>query len=448
MASWSYVSGIQAAQTISAGDNGFLGRNATINSTSSSAILASGGSGTRVDLLLAGQVVSQTGAGVFVNFTNLHLDVAATGLLMGISGVSGQLSGSGWISNAGEMIGVYAGVNLTAGNSGTIAMIGNTGRIAGGTLGLNLDLNTAGNVATVTNSGEIDGGSYGVTTNQTAIAGWTGALKLINSGIISGGTEALHLGASVDSVVNSGVINGIANLGAGSDRFDNRLGTVNGTILGGAGNDSFRPGQSEEVFNGEGNTDTVDFRGASASVLVDLSGVLTNTGVAMGDAYLNVENLLGTNGGDRFYGTDAANNLRGLGGDDRISARGGDDALQGGVGKDSLWGGAGNDDFLFYRLDELGDAIADFGSVAGNDDQIWLSASGLGGGLVAGALSAAQFVTRASDHAAQDTNDRLILTTSNKTLWFDADGSGTKAAVLVADLQQSATLTAADIWLV
>jgi hypothetical protein len=83
----------------------------------------------------------------------------------------------------------------------------------------------------------------------------------------------------------------------------------------------------------------------------------------------------------------------------------------------------------------------------GNNDRFQFSASGFGGGLVAGALAANQFQSRA-DNLAQDADDRFIFRTTDNTLWFDADGNGAGAAVMIADLHVLATVTAADIFII
>ncbi|EKD60684.1 MAG: hemolysin-type calcium-binding repeat family protein [uncultured bacterium] len=64
-----------------------------------------------------------------------------------------------------------------------------------------------------------------------------------------------------------------------------------------------------------------------------------------------------------------------------------------------------------------------------------------------GTLSADHFVI-AANNLALDANDYFIFNTTDQTLWFDRDGSGAREALIVADLQSGAVLTAADIWLV
>ena len=65
-----------------------------------------------------------------------------------------------------------------------------------------------------------------------------------------------------------------------------------------------------------------------------------------------------------------------------------------------------------------------------------------------GALDPAKFVVRA-DNLAQNSVQRFIFNTTDKTLWFDSNGNLTGGLTLVADLQQSAaTMTALDIVLI
>ena len=73
---------------------------------------------------------------------------------------------------------------------------------------------------------------------------------------------------------------------------------------------------------------------------------------------------------------------------------------------------------------------------------------GIGAVLAAGGLGEARFVARLSDNPAQDADDRFVFCKDAATLWWDVDGKGGAAAVLLADLPAGAVLTAADILLV
>ena len=69
------------------------------------------------------------------------------------------------------------------------------------------------------------------------------------------------------------------------------------------------------------------------------------------------------------------------------------------------------------------------------DDRIEISAAGFGGGLVAGvALSGAQFVVNTTGLATRNGIGQFIWERDAKALWWDHDGKGGDAAVLIATL--------------
>ncbi|MEH0198791.1 FG-GAP-like repeat-containing protein [Caulobacter sp. CCNWLY153] len=113
---------------------------------------------------------------------------------------------------------------------------------------------------------------------------------------------------------------------------------------------------------------------------------------------------------------------------DLIYGGAGDDVITGGAGADFLSGGLGADDFVFRSPSEGGDVISDF---RGGVDRIVLDAKGFG--VQAGNLSQAGvvFVADAPPGAHAPT---LIYKSSDGTLWWDADGSGAGAAVLLANI--------------
>jgi Ca2+-binding RTX toxin-like protein len=102
---------------------------------------------------------------------------------------------------------------------------------------------------------------------------------------------------------------------------------------------------------------------------------------------------------------------------------------------------------VFNQLTECGDSIADFRNVTGDNDVIRINAARFGGGLTVGLLKAGELVIR-GDHVANLASDRFIFDTTTKSLWFDRDGTGSTLAIMVADLQQSATFSDLDIILV
>jgi Ca2+-binding RTX toxin-like protein len=140
-------------------------------------------------------------------------------------------------------------------------------------------------------------------------------------------------------VLNSGEAAGdsyisIENL-IGSAFADTLSGNNFGNVLeGGGGGDR---------LVGLGNTDYASYEGAPAGVHADLLQPAHNTGDAAGDAYSDIEFLLGSAFGDVLGGDEATNLVLAGGGDDTILGRGGDDDLRGGAGADRLDGGADRD---------------------------------------------------------------------------------------------------------
>jgi Ca2+-binding RTX toxin-like protein len=107
--------------------------------------------------------------------------------------------------------------------------------------------------------------------------------------------------------------------------------------------------------------------------------------------------------------------------------------------EDTLTGGAGNDQFIFYRSDDQVDRITDF--EPGND-QIVVSASNFGGGLIAGEISEEQFVIGT---VAEDESDRFIYNDQTGNLFFDPDGTGSTPAVQLVTLDNNPILSATDL---
>jgi Ca2+-binding RTX toxin-like protein len=450
MTSFIFSSGDHSVQSLASGEFGTLGRDAAILSYNNPGIFAGGGN---IDLRINGQVLVQNSIGISMfgnGGTNLRLSIGATGVVE-TSGtgstsfaavtmwqvLSGTFVNQGWISGngTGAYLAAIAGGQIYADNAGTIQS-----EYAGVQLG-------GAGLIKMTNSGTIHG-DYGISNDYLGTVEHA-MLNLTNTGIIAGQSVALRVGDQSDAIINKGTIIGDVYLNNGNDTFDNRGGTVDGSIDLGLGADWFTAGLSAETVNGGGGVDTLSFYASLTGVTVALDESIANTGAAAGDDYISFEILRGSKfGADRFIGTTANETFWGNGGADSLSGGAGVDALIGGAGIDRLSGGAGNDKFIFHSTTEVGDLISDFGNAGTNDDQILIKASGFGGGLVAGALSATQFIVRA-DHAAQDSNDRFIFNTVDHSLWFDRDGNGVAAAVMVADLQNtSAIMTAADILLI
>ena len=105
----------------------------------------------------------------------------------------------------------------------------------------------------------------------------------------------------------------------------------------------------------------------------------------------------------------------------------------------SLTGGAGKDHFSYLLPTEGGDVIKDF-AIA--DDRLDFSASGFGGGLVAGhdLVAGVNFISDADPTATSETGTFLFNTETHDLVW-DPDGLGAGEAVQIAHFDTPVNLT-------
>jgi Ca2+-binding RTX toxin-like protein len=298
------------------------------------------------------------------------------------------------------------------------------------------------------------GGNGGVFTNYGTIVGLNASFKS-------------DFALQNDTFVNFGTMQGDVVLGGGSDTFTNRgAGVVNGTIFGGAGTDTFILGAGAETINGGEGTDYVDFR-QSNGVRFTLDDSFDNTGLAAGDTFVFIEGVYGSRRADFIVGGVEDNSFDGAGGNDtliggagldslfggngvdRINGGDGADLLLGGGGKDIITGGLGDDEFRFSFLTDGGDVITDFSNRAGNNDRITISADELAifGILGPRALFANEFHVGRTN-IAPGAEDRIIVRTTDNTVWFDGNGRAAGGLTMLADLQAGVTLTFQDFFFV
>ena len=138
----------------------------------------------------------------------------------------------------------------------------------------------------------------------------------------------------------------------------------------------------------------------------------------------------GKGGDDTLFG-EANAKLNGGDGDDTLIAQGGGNALS---------GGAGQDVFLFADVLDSS-RITDF---TPGEDRIALKRS-LFASLAEGQLSADTFAANATG-AAETDRHHLIYNTTTGALLYDADGSGSGAAIHFATLDKKPELKATDIF--
>lgn len=227
-------------------------------------------------------------------------------------------------------------------------------------------------------------------------------------------------------------------------------------LIGGEGNDVLAGGLDADRLEGGGGVDVAFYRDADASITASLLSGGTG-GEAVGDTFFDVENIWGSRFGDVLIGDNNAGQVYGFEGNDNLSGLGGDDFFYGGAGQDTLAGGAGVDNFFLlawqdqtngfgtFEGAEGGDTYTDFAS--GTDriilSRFWFGFGNIGGPAAALTETHANFVTNG---VVGTSRPSLIWDGGNRTLSFDADGNGGRAAVLLSTLQAGATLTLGDIW--
>lgn len=298
--------------------------------------------------------------------------------------------------------------------------------------------------STLKNSGVIESDSYGVTRYSNS----TETVTVVNTGTISGTLfsygQYFQTEIAKDLITNNGAMIGKIDLGLGDDLFDGRLGTVQGDVLGGGGNDRIYAGSGNNaLFGGDGDdtliggagadflsggngSDRATYTSATKAVVVNLTSPSTNFGDAAGDTYNSIEHISGSSFNDYLSGNSAANGINGGAGDDKI---------QGFAGNDIFTGGAGKDVFIFSTALNPAtnvDRITDFIVV---DDTVYLENAVFTALTTNGTLLAASFAKNGTGNAG-DASDRIIYETDTGKVYYDRDGTG-----LAFDSVHFATLT-------
>ena len=193
-----------------------------------------------------------------------------------------------------------------------------------------------------------------------------------------------------------------------------------------------------DTVTGNGNT-RVSYDNATAGVTVTLG--LNGSGTATGDASVGTDTFI--SGVSRVRGSDFADTITGNGGNNFIEGQGGSDTLTGGNGLDRFIYGAVNDGL---------DHITDFSGNGGEGDVFTFNHFAFGNGLAVGGadtgvLDASHFV--ANSFGATTVAEVFWFNTTDNTLYYDADGSGTgSAAVGIAVLDNSFVLSSSDLHLI
>jgi Ca2+-binding RTX toxin-like protein len=256
---------------------------------------------------------------------------------------------------------------------------------------------TSNTSSSFVNTGIIDADGYAIYHHDS-----TETLIATNSGTIRGGLNSFFSnGTQKDEITNTGTMIGDIELAGGDDLYDGRLGTVEGEVFGGDGNDRLYSGAGNDRLFGQGGNDTL--RGgtgndyldggagndnmaggtgndiyivaAAADVTTENAGEGTDTVRSyinwtlganierlelLGSSNLNgtgnalANTLVGNSGNNSLSGGDGNDYIVGGAGNDTLNGGNQNDTLVGGAGADAMNGGAGNDSFLYQLLSDTG----------------------------------------------------------------------------------------------
>ena len=305
--------------------------------------------------------------------------------------------------------------------------------------------------ATIIDNDVTSGTQFGTSGNDTLIAQTTGAILvgeggndtyLVNSSSdqvieqTGGGTDIVYTTVSYNlgvnevealSVANQMTTNAINLIGNYASQTivgnygDNVLNGGSGgvdTLIGLFGNDTYAVGDSRTVV--------VEQAGQGFDTLVTSVSYTLAAGVSV---ELFTAQDRGSTTGLRLIGNEVSQTIAGTAGNDTIS---------GGGGADVLIGGAGADRFDFTTALGTGN-VATLADFAAGTDRIGLS-SGIFAG-VGSSLDAGEFVVGTAATAA---NAQVVYNQSTGQLFYDADGTGSGAAVHFAQLAPGTVLTTAS----
>lgn len=213
------------------------------------------------------------------------------------------------------------------------------------------------------------------------------------SAVVATLTASFAVGSAVtmQGHATGDVFSSIENL-TGSNFNDTLIGDSGVNVLqGGAGDDVLEGMGSGDVLDGGTGINTASYEHSPSvgglGVTVSLTAPLTNTGDALGDTFINIQNIQGSGFDDTLTGDGNNNTLWGGDGNDALSGLGGTDTLWGGNGNDTLtddgigaarlYGEAGDDNFILTGDDATLDIIDGGSNTVGVGDTItWNAPNG------------------------------------------------------------------------
>jgi Ca2+-binding RTX toxin-like protein len=312
------------------------------------------------------------------------------------------------------------GNNYVHGGAGADYIMGGSGHeLLQGGAGNDTVLGGAGNDTLV-------GGTMNATDNA--------AFATANIGTITTNFSGLNGTPGNTDWVAANFVAGVALINTGNDYLEGGLG--DDRLYGGDGNDTMVGGQGNDSYTVDSAGDIVIEREVEGIDEVYLDVTLS--------LHSYVENVTLTNATEGVLGNALANRITGNASANYLAGAEGNDSITGGLGADRLIGGSGNDTFVYNAANEGGDRVLDFSS---SDDTFHFRASAFGG-LPTGQLDASRFASGIAD-GAPNSLVRFFYEEDTRILRYDADGiDSAYSPVIIATLQEGATLSIADILLI
>lgn len=344
--------------------------------------------------------------------------------------LAGSAGGNLTGNNADNILTGDDSANVLTGLDGNDTLNGNGGNdtLSGGE-GNDVLNGGAGNDTADGGNGDdtIDGGD-----GNDNLSGGAGADNIVGGAgfdTLAGGDGNDKLdGGLGDDIVGGGAGDDSMTGGDGNDTLTDTLG--NNTFDGGAGNDTMIGGAGNDTFTGGAGNDTATGGGGQNSFNGGDGDDLFNGGgdvFDFGDGGAGNDIFNGSDGADNFTGGDGNDTLNGNGGADVLNGGAGDDRLVGGAALDNLTGGAGRDVFVFnFKSKADRDIISDFNHA---DDTIQLSKAAFK--AFGAKIDGGEFFKGTKAH---DANDHLIYNKANGAIYYDDDGTGHHAQVLIGQL--------------
>lgn len=213
-----------------------------------------------------------------------------------------------------------------------------------GTSGSDIDNNDGGagiDTYSVTNLNDLGNNwSVDLTAGQMYFGDFGGSVR----GNLTNIENILYTSTSAFDIRGDGGVNVLSSTGDSANEIEGMAG--DDIINAGDGNDFVEGGAGADDMDGGAGFDTLRYNTSNAGVTVNLALGTSSGGHAVGDTFINFENITGSDFNDILTGDMGNNTIIGQAGNDRLDGGDGDDVLNGAIGADTLLGGAGADQMI------------------------------------------------------------------------------------------------------